>query len=63
MGLVVNNIRTIGGKSVGVGVVLQIIGIDNTSFGVGDIGYDPLHWPSLMGGHYRVVRRSTGKEL
>ena len=43
MGVVVNNLEKGGGKTKGVGYVIQGGGAGSTSFWVRDVGDDPLH--------------------
>ena len=71
MGAVINNLGKVGGKTKGVGDVLQGGGASRTYFGVGDVGDDLLHgtghWRVLTQGiymyHWEVAPAVSGRKL
>ena len=71
MGVVVDNLEKGGGKTKGVGDVLQGGGAGSTSFWVGDVGDDPPHGTGHWGfstqvsytHHWEVPPAVSGRKL
>ena len=71
MGAVVNNLEKRGGKTKGVGDVLQCGGAGSTYFWVGDVGDEPPHGTGHWGGsaqgsymyHWELAPAVSGRKL